>query len=220
VWSTWGTSGLPRPACWARHQTAGARELPLGRDLPTSRAIRVGVVHGVRSAVVSVSQCLHAAAFRREGSGPREGNSYAEVMGGSLRLECSTVRRRPSPPRNTKCASLGTRSPGVHRGSPDCICSRTNRLRSAAGYQTAGINLGNHIAYSARSRPSRSIGPPSQTVHTIRGASPWGASQRSWCGSVLAARHRAKRRCGGRPRRVTVGMKSSVAARSPVRTQR
>jgi hypothetical protein len=67
-----------------------------------------------------------------EDSGPGEGNSYAGVMGGSSRLECSTVSRRPSPPRNTKCASLGTRSPGVHRGSPDCICWRTSRLRSAA----------------------------------------------------------------------------------------
>jgi hypothetical protein len=111
-----------------------------------------------------------------EDSGPGEGNSYAGVMGGSSRLECSTVSRRPSPPRNTKCASLGTRSPGVHRGSPDCICPRTSRPRSAAGYQTPGIKLGNHISYSARSRPWRSIGPPSQTVQTIRGASPCGAS--------------------------------------------
>jgi hypothetical protein len=92
-----------------------------------------------------------------EGSGPQVGNSYAEVMGGSSRLECPVVPRRPAPPRNTKCASLGTRSSGVHRGSPDCICSRTSRARSAAGYQTAGIKLGNHSWYSARSRPSRSM---------------------------------------------------------------
>ena len=99
-----------------------------------------------------------------EGSGPWVGNSYAEVVGGSSaevggssRLECPVVPRRPAPPRNTKCASLGTRSSGVHRGSPDCICSRTSRARSAAGYQTAGFKLGNHSWYAARSRPSRSI---------------------------------------------------------------
>jgi hypothetical protein len=123
-----------------------------------------------------------------EGSGPQEGNSYAGVMGGSARLERRAVPRRSVPPRNTKCASLGTRSPGVHRGSPDCIWSRTARARSAAGYQTAGINLGNHSWYSARSRPSRSIGPPSWTVHPIRWASPCGASQKEGYGSVLATR--------------------------------
>ena len=113
-----------------------------------------------------------------EGSGPRVGNSYAEVVGGSSRLECPAVPRRPAPPRNSKCASLGTRSSGVHRGSPDCSCSRTSWARSAAGYQTAGIKLGNHSWYSARSRPSRSIRPPSRTVHPIRVASPCGTSQR------------------------------------------
>jgi hypothetical protein len=69
VRSTWGTSGLPRPACRAQRETAGAREHPLERDLPTSRAIRVGVVHGVRSAVVRVFRCLHPAAFRRRVQG-------------------------------------------------------------------------------------------------------------------------------------------------------
>ena len=110
-----------------------------------------------------------------EGSGPQEG------YGGSSRRERSTVSRRPSPPRNTKCVSLGTRSLGVHRGSPDCICSRTSRLRFAAGYQTPGIKLGNHIAYSARSRPWRSIsdGTGDPTAESVRNLTI------SWYGSVL-----------------------------------
>ena len=81
VLSTWGASGLPRPACRAQLQTAAARELPLGRDLPTSWAIRVGVVHGVGSAVVIVFRCLHPTAFRRKIQGRGQATPMPRLWG-------------------------------------------------------------------------------------------------------------------------------------------
>ena len=92
-----------------------------------------------------------------EGSGPREGNSYAEEWAGrcaSSARACRVARRRLE----TRNARRWAPDPPVSTEARPTVAARGQaRARSAAGYQTAGIRLGNHSWYSARSRPSRSI---------------------------------------------------------------
>jgi hypothetical protein len=112
----------------------------------------------------------------------RVSNSYAEEFGGSARREGRGFSLAPSPPRKRKWVSLGIRSPDVHRGSPRRTCSRTVRVRAAAGYHTPGCRLGNHSSNSGRTCPSRSIRSTSSREATAAGAisqcgtSRWAAS--------------------------------------------
>jgi hypothetical protein len=108
-----GPSRLPRAADRTQEPTATASDLPFRGDLTTSGTIGIGVVHRLRSAVILL--LVHAAAYRRR-FGPRQSNSYAEGAEGSAWRECFRCSRGPSPPRKTKCLSLGTRSSDVHRG--------------------------------------------------------------------------------------------------------